>query len=353
MPYLSTNTNAPSRLRRILKYTSIGITGLLAIAFLVEAMIRVKDSRDFPMPGRMVNIGTHEMHIWCEGEGTPAVILDAGAIAFSTSWREVHPLVANTTRVCAFDRSGLGWSETGPGPWDGTQSADELALLLDAIGIDEPVIYVGHSLGAMLARVFAKRHPERLAGLVLIEPADPEIIISEINEERETPINADMPKSRCGMRCPIMTLVTLTGLPRWILKGQDILNDPHLPDLAVKEFIAVSVKPSNTRHLVYMGRYFPRIFFQTLENTSLGEIPVVFVYGTQSGQLLGDHTSKEEWKRDYDAQLAAWQRTGAFSTQFLGMREVVGANHLSLVLYAQHAQAVAHTIEEMYQYVHN
>ncbi|MDJ0751386.1 MAG: alpha/beta fold hydrolase [Woeseiaceae bacterium] len=334
-----------------MKYTLLTVIALLALAVLLEGLTIARDTRTFPMPGRLVDIGSHEMHVWCEGEGRPTVILDAGAIAFSTSWRAVLPLVAQTTRVCAFDRSGLGWSEAGPGPWDGDQAADELALLLTASGIDEPVIYAGHSLGAMLARIFADRYPERLAGLVLIEPADPEIIIGEINEERETPINRDMPDSTCGFRCPIAVFMALTGLPRWMLKGQDILNDQQLPELAVKEFVARSVRPSNIRHLVFMGRYFPRIFFQTLDNTSLGSTPVVFVYGTRSGELLGDHTSLEEWQHDYDAQLVAWQRTGETSANFLGMREVPDANHLSIVTYPEHAEAVAGVIREMHEHV--
>ena len=246
---------------RVLKYLALGIVALIAAALILEAVLRAKDSHDYPMPGRLVDIGSHEMHIWCEGTGRPTVVLDAGAIAFSTSWRAVVPLVADSTRVCAFDRSGLGWSEAGPGPWDGNQAADELSQLLRAAGINEPVIYVGHSLGAMLARIFAHRHPEQLAGLVLIEPADPEIIIGEFNEEREEPLNRDMPDLSCGMRCPVMMFVASTGIPRWMLSGQELLEDPNLPGLAVEEFVARSVRPANIRHLVYMGRFFPRIFF--------------------------------------------------------------------------------------------
>ncbi len=346
-----TNTAKSSRVLRITKYVSLTVLGLLVVALLVEGVTLAIDARAYPMPGRKVDIGTHEMHIWCEGDGAPTVVLDAGAVAFSTSWRAVVPLVANTTRVCAFDRSGLGWSDSGPGPWDGNQAADELAMLLDEAEIAGPIIYVGHSLGAMLGRIFADRHPDRLAGLVLIEPADPSIIIGEINEERATPVNREMPDLSCGLRCAIAVFVAITGLPRWMLYGQDMLDDPQLPELAVEEFIAVSVRPSNVRHLVYMGRFFPRIFFQTLDNTSLRDIPVVFVYGTRSGQLLGDHASPEEWRQDYEAQLLAWQRTGETSTQFLGMRKALDANHLTIVMYEEHARTVADTIEEMYWHV--
>jgi pimeloyl-ACP methyl ester carboxylesterase len=347
MTTATVNIRKPSRWRRALKFLFIAILALLTISLCVEFLMRANDARKLPMPGRLVDIGSHHMHMWCEGDGSPTVILDAGAIAFSTSWRAVLPVVAKTTRVCAFDRSGMGWSEAGPGPWDGDQAADELALLLQAASVDEPVVYVGHSLGAMHGRIFADRHRERLAGLLLLEPADPDTLIRESNEERENPLTRNMPKPGCGLRCPVMTFVASTGLARWILSDQEILADPKLPELAVQEFVARSVRPANIRHLAVLGKYFPRIFFQTLDNTSLGDIPVIFGYGSQSGQLLGDHTNQQEWREDYDAQLIAWRRTGETSTRFLGMREVADANHLSLTMYPEYARAVASMVDEL------
>ena len=346
----TTDTARPTRLWvRILKYFAITLVVLLIAALVLEALLKWRDRVQLPMPGEMISIGSHRMHWWCEGErsGNPTVVLDAGAIAFSTSWRNVIPRVANHTRVCAFDRSGLGWSEAGPGPWDGDQAAQELAALLDAAGETKPVIYVGHSLGAMLGRIFASHYPERLAGLLLLEPADPEIIVRDLNEERETPLTADMPDAACGMRCPLAAAAGLTGIPRWMLNSQEILEDPNLPRLAVEEFIARTVATDNLLHLVQMGRYFPRIFYQTLDNRSLGDIPLIMGYGTQSGKLLGDHESEEEWQRDYEESLAAWEASGTLSSNFLGMRGVEGANHLSLVTYPEYAAAVAAMIDEL------
>jgi len=145
--------------QRLLGYTALTGLALLGLAVAIEAYQRAQDEERFPMPGVLVDIGSHRMHWWCEGAGAPLVVLDAGAVAFSTSWRALLPEVSKSQRVCAFDRSGLGWSEPGPGPWDANQAADELAMLLDAVNHTEPFIYVGHSLGAMLGRVFAERWP--------------------------------------------------------------------------------------------------------------------------------------------------------------------------------------------------
>ncbi len=332
---------------RLIGYTVLLLVLAVAICVAVEAYLRAVDRDRYPMPGSLVDIGSHRMHWWCEGQGKPTVVLDAGAIAFSTSWRSLLPLVAEEQRVCAFDRSGLGWSEAGPGPWDADQAAVELAALLDAVGEDEPVIYVGHSLGAMLGRVFAEHYPQRVAGLLLLEPADPEIIIAEFNEGSESPLTDALPANDCGPQCQTVPWIAATGVLRWFLGGQEILADPKLPKLAVEEFVARSLAGDNIAHLARMGKYFPRIFFQTLANDSLGDIPLIMGYGTRSGELLGDHSSEAEWASDYAEQVAAWQRTGALTTRFLGMREVEGANHLSLVTYPEHAATVARMIAEL------
>lgn len=332
---------------RILKYLGVGVGLLMIAALATEALFKYHDARKYPMPGRLVDIGSHQMHWWCKGQGSPTVILDAGAIAFSTSWRQLIPLISEQSRVCAFDRSGLGWSEPGPGPWDADQAAVELAALLNAAGEDDQVIYVGHSLGAMLARVFATHYPGRLAGLLLIEPADPEIIIRDFNEERDEPLHANMPDPDCGKRCTMATIAGALGLPRWMLKTQDIMQDSKLPQQAVYEFVARTVATDNLRHLVMMGRYFPRIFFQTLENRTLSDIPLIIGYGTRSGQLLGDHKDMEEWKSDHEETLAAWEKTGELSSNFLGMRVVDDANHLSIVTYPEHAEVIAAMVEEL------
>ena len=68
----------------------------------------------YPPPGRMVDIGGRKLHIKCEGKGAPTVILMAGGGAFSIDWALVQPKVAESTRVCSYDRAGLGWSDPGP-----------------------------------------------------------------------------------------------------------------------------------------------------------------------------------------------------------------------------------------------
>jgi pimeloyl-ACP methyl ester carboxylesterase len=117
----------------------------------------------------MVDVGGYKMHIYCLGSGSPTVVLDAGAGDFSLTWELVQPEVAQSTRVCAYDRAGLGWSQRGPKPLTVENIVEELHTLLTAGGIEGPYVLVGHSLGGAYVRAYAFRYPEEVVGLVLVD----------------------------------------------------------------------------------------------------------------------------------------------------------------------------------------
>ena len=81
--------------------------------------------------------------------------------------------MAETTRVCTYDRAGMGWSDPGPLPRDAAQFARELHTLLQNAQIPGPYILVGHSLGGLPVRVFVHEYPSEVAGVVLIESMNP------------------------------------------------------------------------------------------------------------------------------------------------------------------------------------
>ena len=127
-----------------------------------------------PPPGTLVSVGNHRLHLRCEGRGRPVVIFDAALGGSSLSWSLVHPAIARITRACSYDRGGFGWSDAGPLPRTAGRIADELHQLLRAAGVPPPYVLVGHSYGGLVMRLYASRHLDEIAGLVLIEPADPD-----------------------------------------------------------------------------------------------------------------------------------------------------------------------------------
>ena len=90
---------------------------LLAVAgFLYENISEARDRRFHSMPGLRIDVGGYKLHINCTGQGTPAVILDSGLGDSYVSWMKVQPQIAKFTRVCSYDRAGLGYSDSSPRP---------------------------------------------------------------------------------------------------------------------------------------------------------------------------------------------------------------------------------------------
>jgi len=118
--------------------------------------------------GKMIDVGGHRLYIECSGSGGPAVILQAGLGASSSSWAGIAPAVAATTTVCAYDRAGHGRSDEA-GPQDGIALATDLHTLLERAGVPGPYILAAHSSGGPYVRVFAARYPEQVAGMVLLD----------------------------------------------------------------------------------------------------------------------------------------------------------------------------------------
>jgi len=130
-----------------------------------------------------VSIGTHRLHIRCDGNGAPPVVFDAALGGSSLSWSLVQPAVARFTRACSYDRAGFGWSDAGPLPRTAGDIADELHQLLRA-AVPPPYVLVGHSYGGLVMRLYASRHRNDVAGLVLIEPAIPEEWTNPTDQQR-------------------------------------------------------------------------------------------------------------------------------------------------------------------------
>jgi pimeloyl-ACP methyl ester carboxylesterase len=118
-----------------------------------------------------VDMGGYELYLHCVGAGSPTVVLEAGYDDTAETWALVRPEVAKFTRVCSYDRAGLGRSDPGPEPRDSLQIVKELRALLKNAGVEGPYVLVGHSLGGMYMRLFADRYLEDVVGLVLVDSA--------------------------------------------------------------------------------------------------------------------------------------------------------------------------------------
>lgn len=123
-----------------------------------------------PPPGQLVDVGGRRLHLDCAGEGQSTVVLEAGGGQNSLTWGRVPSEVSRFTRVCSYDRAGLGWSDAGPDPRDARSATAELHALLRAADVPGPYVLVGHSLGGLYVRAYASRYPSEVAGIVMVDP---------------------------------------------------------------------------------------------------------------------------------------------------------------------------------------
>jgi pimeloyl-ACP methyl ester carboxylesterase len=200
-------------LRRVLFGLLLTILLLAACGFIYENISEARDRRFNPMPGRRVEIvsdgSSLYMHIDCSGEGTPAVVLDSGLGDSFVSWQKVQPEMAKFTRVCSYDRAGIGYSDPSPRPRTSQVIAEELNSLLRAVGVSPPYVLVGHSMGGYDVRVFAGLYRNEVAGMVLVDASHPD-------QEKRLPIELGDMEASWLREAEFLEFGMPFGIPRFL-----------------------------------------------------------------------------------------------------------------------------------------
>lgn len=171
-----------TRMGRRIGRVAVVIGGLIGIllgaGFASERLARLGDADRYPPPGELVAVAGGRLHLLCSGSGRPTVVLEAGGGESALGWAVVQRELAAETRVCAYDRAGLGWSEPMPGTLTAARAAAALHELLAAADEAGPYVLVGHSLGSFVVRRFVADYPDEVAGLVLLDPTDEEAVLA-------------------------------------------------------------------------------------------------------------------------------------------------------------------------------
>ena len=243
------------------------LLGLMLLGTLYEAVAEAADWRVYPPPGQLVDVGGYRLHINCVGTGGPTVVIDAGQGDWSASWsNRVQPEAARTTRVCAYDRAGSGWSEAGPLPRTAERFAQELHSLLQHAGIPGPYVLVGHSLGGLTVRVFAQAYPADVAGVVLIDSMSPR---QATHAALPTPPQTAAPASGLS----IFTLPARIGVLRFLAGPLD-LKSGLSPEVA-NAYVAFSVTPRSLQTMLDEGAGMGASLAQAGAVTTFGDLPLI------------------------------------------------------------------------------
>jgi pimeloyl-ACP methyl ester carboxylesterase len=163
-----------SRSRVLVIYPLCAALFLSALGGAYETYQESVDGRSHAMPGRLVDVGGHSLHIDCAGAGSPTVVLEPGLGEISTAMALIAPDVARSTRVCVYDRAGRGWSQDVGAPQSGLEVATDLHTLLDRAGEEGPFVLAGHSAGGLYVMDFALLYPSEVAGVALLDSMSPD-----------------------------------------------------------------------------------------------------------------------------------------------------------------------------------
>jgi len=176
-----------------------------------------------PPPGEMYQVNGHLMRMQCMGNGSPTLVLEAGSGNGGLTWAGIQPKLATHTRVCSYDRAGLGWSDPLPGPRDADHIAAELHGLLASAGVERPVILMGHSMGGLFIRDYAAHYPDEVAGLIFEDSSTP------LQNRNPAYLTYDGPRKATKFNIALNKAMFILGVPRLLgacsgkLDGQDTL----------------------------------------------------------------------------------------------------------------------------------
>ena len=165
----------PTR-KAVFGYVLALIVALPLVGLVYEAYADGMAAIEFPPPGMRVDIGGRRLHLVCAGDESPTVLFDASGWGTVLSSARVRERIVGRATVCSYDRSGNGWSDPGPDVASAGDLASNLAVLQDRAKLRWPFVIVASSVGGLTGEMFARQYPERVAGLVLVDAANSELI---------------------------------------------------------------------------------------------------------------------------------------------------------------------------------
>ncbi|HYP44202.1 MAG TPA: alpha/beta hydrolase [Propionibacteriaceae bacterium] len=296
----------------------IAVLVLASIGATFGNIARTVDQAAFPASGTLHDVGGHRLHLDCRGEGSPTVVLVNGLGGLSAGWARITGPVAATSRVCAYDRAGQGWSDEADSPQDGIESAEDLQTLLAEAGERGPYVLVGHSTGGTFAMTYAARHADQVAGLVLLDSSSPE----QFTRMPAFPSQYEM------MRRGSSLLSTLSRLGL----GYLVPGTSHLPTADAARVNAISSTPKAYRSQRDEISVLPEVFAQARALTTLGNRPLAVLTASVTS------TGTDGWVRAQD-QLSALSHNSVHHT--------VESTHEGLLEDANPAAASVRAITEV------
>ncbi len=289
-----TNRNVAWWLKRIVLALVMFILVAVGVIFIVGARAKATLKAKYLPIGQMVDVGGYKLHLYCQGTGSPTVVMDAGTGTTGLYWSLVQPEIAKSVRTCVYDRAGYGWSEKSPQPRSVDTMVNELHNLLTNANVAGPYVFVGHSLGGIIIRHYAQNYPQEVVGMVLVDSAQ-EQQFQRFPAEVVAATNKGLQQSR-GLE-PLMA----TGLPA--LNPSQVPLESKLPTEAAEAYRALLL--SNPNHMATLRGEIKALERGDTESVkTLGDLPlIVLSHGHFDPETMGADVSAEV----VDQYEKAWQ----------------------------------------------
>lgn len=305
---------------RIAMKVALAASGIVLISGATyERIARARARGEGNMPGKLVDIGGgRRIQIDCRGFGSPTVVLESGLDNYgSLAWAAVHDSIARVTRVCAYSRAGIMWSDQASGPFDSRSAARDLHVALTASGEAAPWVVVGHSIGATYIMTFTQEFDSEVVGMVSVDGSHPD----QFARFREVTGKSLVPSP---ISARIGAALSWTGLVRALPLAQ-------MPDSwpSVLRGLAPAFLPTSLGALAKEAQAIPLSLTRAGEARSLGYRPLIVLTAGEPRQpaaLAAMGLSAEQGRR-LDAVSRAMHDDQA-SWSLFGRNEVVpNASH--------------------------
>jgi pimeloyl-ACP methyl ester carboxylesterase len=248
----------------------VAVLGLASVGAVYEDIAVVRDKHTYAAPGRSYDVAGHRLYLDCRGHGSPTVVLFNGLGEVSASWARIVPRVQATTRVCAYDRAGQGWSGDVDGAQDGVTAASDLHTLLKVAGEQGPFVLVGHSIGGTFALTYAARFPGQVAGMVLLDSSSPEQFTKIPSYPRQYAV-----VHRVEALAPTLSRL---GIGRLIAA----LSPSHLPSPAADQVRALTASAHGARNVRDDWSILHKVFGQAQALTTFDDHPLAVLTASET-----------------------------------------------------------------------
>jgi pimeloyl-ACP methyl ester carboxylesterase len=291
-----------------LKRTGLGVGALLltlaAVGFGYEHVMAAADARSFPPPGRTPLVNGRAMHLNCQGTGSPTIVMDAGLGGWSMDWSAVQTSIARSSRVCTYDRPGLGWSSPRPEPRDAQHAVDELHALLTTAENGGPLVLVGHSNGGLRMLLYAAEHRADVAGLVLVDPtpisteAEQFAALSPAERAELLALSTELTSEPSEGSQPLVSLIQAAqpfGVARLLSDG--LLAStvyPHLSSALQPAYRAGINRDSYMSTIAAEAQQRQTSIDQVRRVGTLGNLPLVVLASSDAAPFYGDPVSIDQ-----------------------------------------------------------